>query len=201
MPLVAPLPPNHSPEVATLAQFFNTTLGFAPNSVMTMLRRPAIAHAFTALNKAVMDNHGSLTSEFKRLIGYVASTTAGCRYCQAHTIRAAARFGQQEGRDQQRLNEVWQYATSALFTEAERAALDFARAAASIPNEVSPPIQQRLRQYWDDGDIVEITGVIALFGYLNRWNDSMATELEAPAQADGDQWLASQGWSAGKHAR
>jgi hypothetical protein len=41
--------------------------------------------------------------------------------------------------------------------------------------------------------------VIALFGFLNRWNDAMATALEAPAAADGAQWLAHQGWSAGKH--
>ncbi len=198
-PLVTPLPTDHSSEVAELAAFFNTTLGFAPNSVLTMMRRPAIARAFTALNKAVMENHGRVSSELKRLIGHVASTTAGCRYCEAHTIRAAQRFGQQEGRDAQRLTEVWSYQTSVLFSEAERAALDFARAAASVPNDVTPAVQAALRQFWDDGDIVEITGVIALFGYLNRWNDSMATSLEDPARSDGQQYLSHRGWQGGKH--
>jgi uncharacterized peroxidase-related enzyme len=200
MPLVNPLPSDASADVAQLAAFFKTTLGFAPNSVLTMMHRPALAHAFTALNKAVMENHGEVTSEFKRLIGHVASTTAGCRYCEAHTIRAAARFGEQEGRDAARLVAVWQYESSPLFSEAERAALDFARAAASVPNDVNQAIQERLKAHWNDGEIVEITGVIALFGFLNRWNDSMATQLEPAAAADGEQWLVSRGWSVGKHA-
>ncbi len=199
MPLVAPLPADHDAEIEQLAQFFRTTLGFAPNSVLTMMRRPEIARAFTALNRAVMTNHGRVTSELKRLVGHVASTTAGCRYCEAHTIRAAARFGADEGTDARRLDAVWQYATSPLFSDAERAALDFARAAASVPNDVTPDVAARLRAHWDDGEIVEIAGVVALFGFLNRWNDAMATELEAPASADGERWLAPRGWSTGKH--
>ena len=89
MPLVEPLPADYDGEIAELAEFFNVTLGFPPNSVLTMIRRPEIARAFTALNRAVMDNKGKLTPELKRLIGFMASMTAGCRYCQAHTVLAA----------------------------------------------------------------------------------------------------------------
>ena len=199
MPLVAPLSTDHDPEVADLAAFFATTLGFAPNSVLTMQRRPALARAFTELNRAVMSNHGRVGSELKRLVGHVASHVAGCRYCEAHTIRAAARFGAVEGTAPERLHEVWSFRTSALFTPAERAALEFAAAAASTPGAVTPEIGAELRRHWDDGEIVEIAGVVALFGFLNRWNDAMATELEPAAAADGQRWLAGRGWSAGKH--
>jgi uncharacterized peroxidase-related enzyme len=199
MPLVAPLPADHDPEIAELAHFFEGTLGFAPNSVLTMMRRPALARAFTELNRAAMANEGRVTSELKRLIGHVASRAAGCRYCEAHTIRAAARFGTVEGADARRLDEVWQFRESALFTPPERAALEFALAAAACPGEVDAAIGTELRRHWDDGEIVEITGVVALFGFLNRWNDAMATELEAPARNDGQRWLAAQGWSPGKH--
>ncbi|MFN3463379.1 MAG: carboxymuconolactone decarboxylase family protein [Terricaulis sp.] len=116
MPLVEPLAADHDAEVAELARFFNETLGFPPNSVLTMQRRPAIAKAFIELNKAVMENQGRVTSEQKRLIGYIASLTAGCRYCQAHTARAAERYG---GSDE-RLAEIWNYERSDLFTPAER---------------------------------------------------------------------------------
>ena len=199
MPLVTPLPADHDAEIAELARFFNVTLGFAPNSVLTMMRRPAIARAFTELNRAVMDNQGRVTSELKRLVGHVASRVAGCRYCEAHTLRAAERFGAQQGADAERLAQVWQFRDSALFTAAEKAALEFACAAASVPGAVDEAIGAELRRHWDEGEIVELTGVVALFGYLNRWNDAMATELEAPAAADGERWLAAQGWSAGKH--
>ena len=126
MPLVEPLDADHDAEVAELARFFNETLGFPPNSVLTMQRRPAIAKAFIALNKAVMENGGRVTSEQKRLIGYVASHAAGCRYCEAHTILAAERFGA----NPERLRDIWDYQKSPHFTDAERAAFDFALAAA-----------------------------------------------------------------------
>jgi uncharacterized peroxidase-related enzyme len=200
MPLVSPVPDEHGPEAAELASFFNTTLGFVPNSVLTMMHRPAIARAFTELNRAVMANEGRVTSELKRLAGHVASRVAGCRYCEAHTIRAAQHFGSAEGSATARLDEVWSFRSSALFNAAERAALEFAAAAAAVPGAVSPEIATELRRHWDDGEIVELTGVVALFGYLNRWNDAMATELEAPAAADGQRWLAPRGWRPGKHS-
>lgn len=195
MPLVQPLPADHDSEVADLAKFFNETLGFPPNSVLTMQRRPAIAKAFIQLNKAVMENQGRVTSDLKRMIGYVASLSAGCQYCQAHTIRAAERYGASV----EKLENVWEFRTHEAFSEAERAALEFAIAASRVPNEVNPEISENLRQHWDDGEIVEILGVVALFGYLNRWNDSMATTLENPAAADGEKFLSKNGWSRGKH--
>ena len=66
MPLVQPLSPDHSPETQELATFFNETLGFCPNSVLTMQHRPAISKAFINLNKAVMANEGSVTSALKK---------------------------------------------------------------------------------------------------------------------------------------
>ena len=195
MPMVDPLPADANDEVRRLATFFNETLGFCPNSVLTMQHRPAIARAFIALNMAVMENKGRVTSALKRLIGYVASNAAGCRYCQAHTIRAAERYGA----EQEKLAHVWEYRTHPAFDEAERVALDLALAASVIPNEVDEKLQERLHAHWDDGEIVEILGVIALFGYLNRWNDSMATTLEEGAEESARQWLTDSGWERGKH--
>jgi uncharacterized peroxidase-related enzyme len=195
MPLVAPLTAEHDAEVAELARFFNETLGFPPNSVLTMQRRPEIAKAFINLNKAVMQNLGRVTAEQKRLIGYIASQTAGCRYCQAHTALAAHRYGASD----ERIAEVWNYERSTLFTPAEKAAFAFAQAAASAPNSVDEKIAADLKRHWTDDEIVEILGVVALFGYLNRWNDSMATTIEDGAAAAGEAHLSRRGWSAGKH--
>ncbi|CAF0839787.1 unnamed protein product [Adineta steineri] len=196
LPLVSPLSPDTNKDVAELAKFFNETLGFCPNSVLTMQHRPAIATAFIQLNKAVMANQGRVTSALKRLIGYVSSTKAGCQYCQAHTILAAERYGAED----EQLANICQYSTHPSFNDAERAALDFALAASSIPNAVNIPITENLRQHWDDGEIVEILGVISLFGYLNRWNDSMGTSIEPGAIKAGEKHLTKNGWSPGKHS-
>ena len=194
-PLVKPISPEGKPEIRELITFFNETLGFCPNSVLTMQIRPEIAKAFINLNKAVMENHGRVTSALKRLIGYIASYTAGCRYCQAHTIRAAERYGSPD----EQLNNIWEYKTHSAFNNAERAALDLALAASTIPNSVTDDIADNLRKYWNDGEIVEMLGVISLFGYLNRWNDSMGTEMEKGAIESGEKYFAKKGWTIDKH--
>lgn len=195
-PLVTPLVGTENQEIEELVQFFNETLGFCPNSVLTMQIRPAIAKAFIQLNMAVMENKGRVTSGLKRLIGYLTSYVAGCSYCQAHTIRAAERYGI-EG---EQLRNIWEYKSHASFSDAERAALDFAVAASSIPNAVTDEVAENLRQYWNEGEIVEILGVISLFGYLNRWNDSMGTKMEPGAIESGQKLLTNSGWTVGKHS-
>jgi len=195
MPLVPSLDPEHDPETRTLAEFFNETLGFCPNSVLTMQHRPAISKAFINLNKAVMANEGRVTSALKRMIAWVSSQASGCRYCQAHAIRAAERYGAA----QEQLENIWEYRTHPSFSEAERAALDFSLAASQQPAAVDEALKERLYQHWDEGEIVEMLGVISLFGYLNRWNDSMATRLEEKAMESGQRYLGKHGWARGKH--
>lgn len=195
MALVTPLDPNHDPETKELAAFFNETLGFCPNSVLTMQHRPAISKAFINLNKAVMANEGRVTSALKRMIAWVSSNATGCRYCQAHAIRAAERYGA----EQEQLDNIWEYRTHSAFSEAERAALDFSLQASQVPNAVDAEIKKRLYTYWNEGEIVEMLGVISLFGYLNRWNDSMGTSIETGAVESADHYLGKHGWEKGKH--
>lgn len=176
-------------------QFFKGPLGVIPNSVRTMARKPHLARAFTALNIAVMECAGDVTPEFKRLIGYVTSQVSGCLYCQAHAILGSERFGAGE----ERLRDAWNFEKSPHFTDAEKAALRFAHAAASVPNAVTEEIGAELRKHWSDDDIVEIMGVVALFGYLNRWNDSMGSALEDLPIEAGEKYLEDSGWRVGKH--
>ena len=195
MPLVTPLSNIEDKETQELVTFFNETLGFCPNSVLTMQKKPHLAQAFVNLNKAVMDNAGSISSEFKRIIAYISSNTAGCRYCQAHTIRAAERYGGEK----ERLEQAWNFENSRLFTEAEKVALRFTIAASSVPVSTSQELEELLQHHWDETDILEIMSVIALFGYLNRWNDVMGTSLEEDAKDSAESLLQNQ-WDIGKHA-
>lgn len=194
--LVQPKTGNNDPELQQLIEFYEETLGFCPNSIKTMHHRPQIAYAFIEMNKAVMANHGRVSSALKRMIAYISSHASGCRYCQAHAIRAAERYGARP----EQLANIWEYKTHPAFSGAERAALDFALAASTVPNSVDDEIATRLREHWDEGEIVEISGVVALFGYLNRWNDSMGTEIESGAIESGEKHLSSRGWSTGKHS-
>ena len=194
MPLVTPLSRIKDKDTQELVTFFNKTLGFCPNSVLTMQKKPDLAQAFINLNKAVMNNTGTITSEFKRIIAYISSNTAGCRYCQAHTIRAAERYGGKK----ERLKQAWNFENSSLFTNAEKIVLRFTVAASSVPVSVNTELEQSLQDSWDEADILEIMSVIALFGFLNRWNDVMGTSLEEDAKHSAEKLLSSN-WEIGKH--
>jgi len=194
---IEPLPPQHTPELADAFEGMRRNLGFIPNSMLILQRKPKIARALQQLTASIWDPQGEVDRGFKRLVAHVASRTAGCQYCMAHTAGGALHFGIEE----RKLADVWEFRTSPLFSQAERVALDFAIAAASVPNGVTEEMFARLRKHWSENQIVEIVAVISTFGFLNRWNDTMGTPLEEEPIQVGEKYLASHGWNAGKHAR
>ena len=98
----------------------------------------------------------------------------------------------------EKLQKVWEFQNSDLFTTKEKAALEFALAAGSSPNQVTPEHHEELRRHFTESQIVEIDAVIAMYGFLNRWNDSMATTLE-DEPADFARNKLSETWEIGKH--
>lgn len=188
-PRLVPLPPEHTPELADQFEASRRRMGFIPNSQLIMQRNPKMVKAFAQLSAAVWDPESKVDVKLKRLISHVASRAAGCQYCIAHTAESAAKLGI----DEAKLDSVWTYQASPMFNAAERAALDVAVAAGCVPNAVTDDMFDELRKYWTDEQIVEIVGVIALFGFLNRWNDTFATPLEDQPLEFGEKHFASHG--------
>lgn len=197
MAFLEPLPADTTPELADTFDHFRDILGFVPNSLLTMQRRPAIVRAFGELTAAVMDPEGSVDPAFKRLLAHFASRAAGCQYCEAHSLIAAGISGVSP----ERLEAIWDYRTSDLFSDAERAAFEFALAAGSVPNGVDAEVMDELKRHWSEEQIVEMLGAICLYGFLNRWNDSMATEIEPAPRALGERLLQRGGWTGDRHSR
>jgi alkylhydroperoxidase family enzyme len=105
----------------------------------------------------------------------------------------------QQGIPADKLDQVWEYRTSPLFSEAERVVIEFAIAAASQPNDVTDEMFERMKRNWNEGQIVEITALVSYFGFMNRWNDTMATPLEEEPIEVAEKHAAKHGWSVGKH--
>ena len=197
MSRLTPLPPEHAPELKDDFDAIGRSLGFIPNSVLIMQRKPQLVKALRAMLATIWDPAGEVDRGFKRLVAHVASRAAGCQYCMAHTADGALHFGV----DEARLEAVWEFRTSPLLSQGERVALDFAIAAASVPNGVTGEMFADMREHWSEGQIVEILAVVSVFGFLNRWNDNLGTPLEPEPLAAGKKYLASHGWNPGKHAR
>lgn len=195
MAFLKPLDKKLHPELADDFAIFEDILGFVPNSLLTMQRRPDIVKGFGILTKAVMSPDGEVDLGFKRLIAHFASRAAGCQYCEAHSLVAAKIHGV----SQEKLDAIWEYKSSDYYSEAERTALDYALAAGSVPNQVDEPLMERMKQHWTENQIVEILGAVCLYGFLNRWNDSMATELEDTPLEMGERVLKQGGWDGNRH--
>jgi uncharacterized peroxidase-related enzyme len=171
--------------------------GYIPNSYLILAHRPPILQAFMDLSKAVIRDEGTLDRGFRFLLAYMSSRTAGCQFCQAHNIQSAARWGVPDDK----LNAIWDYETSPLFTDGERAAFDLARAASVVPNAATDEIFERLKKHFSTPQIVEIVAVISLFGWLNRFNDTLHTELDEHTLnwAAGFGLAAKTGWDPSDH--
>ncbi|MEM8924138.1 MAG: carboxymuconolactone decarboxylase family protein [Actinomycetota bacterium] len=196
MPRIEPLPAN---EVAHLDAQFEATkliLGFVPNSAPTMARVPGLLEGFQELGAAVFLNAG-VDPALLQMVAQIASSASGCRYCQAHTAAGANRLGVPE----EKLADLWLWETSEYFDDAERAALRLAFHAASVPNTTTDDHFDDLRRHFDETQIAGLVGVISLFGFLNRWNDTVATELEDEAHGFADRVLGAAGWEPGRHRR
>jgi uncharacterized peroxidase-related enzyme len=191
-----PLPFDDLPEdIQERFQHYKKTRGFTPNSIQTMVRRPNIVRAFMQLNQAVLYD-GTVDEELKMLVSLIASQVAGCRYCQAHMANLSKIYKASE----EKISNVWEFAQSDLFSDAEKAALSVAYSGALAPSQATQEQFDELYKYFDEGQVVEIVAAISLFGFLNRWNDTMATELEElPGQVATETMGESFGWEAGKH--
>ena len=194
MPHIDPLPREALPQYEALFERYDRIRGFLPNSILTMGRRPKIADAFMQLNQAIL-YEGTVPEQLKMLISLVTSAATGCLYCQSHMTNLSSVYGAAD----EKIQAVWSYQTSPLFSEAERAALDLAFHAAQVPNAATAVHFDELKKHFSEDEIVEIVASISLFGYLNRWNDTMATELETPPAKVAERAIGSVGWSAGKH--
>jgi uncharacterized peroxidase-related enzyme len=196
-PRIKPLPPEHTPELKEQFESMRKNLGFVPNSILIMQRKPKLAKALAQMTAAIWDPADSKVDRgFKRIIAHVASRAAGCQYCMAHTAGGALHFGVED----EKLADVWNYQTSPLYSPAERTTLDFAIAAASVPNAVTDEMFAEMLKHWTVDQIIEIIGVVSVFGFLNRWNDTLATPLEDEPVEIGEKFLAAHGWSVGKHS-
>lgn len=199
MARITPLTDEDIAELDNASAVFSTasnTIGFIPNSARTVIRWPALATAFRDLAAAMREAVDSLPTGLANLIHLMASNAAGCAYCQAHGAVTTIAHGVAE----EKLAAVWDFESSPLYSDAERAALRLAVAAAHSPSQATDEQMDDLRRFFDEDQVVRIVGVIAISGFMNRWNATAATTLEDLPRAAAEARLAPGGWTPGIHS-
>ena len=68
--------------------------------------------------------------------------------------------------------------SSSLFSNKEKSVLNIVEQANKIPIKINDNSFDTLKEYFNENQICEIVAVISLFGFLNRWNAIMETDVE-----------------------
>ncbi len=182
----------YEPKLAALEEFF----GFLPNDYLTMGHKPAMMNAVLELTQAVIFAPGKTTMKLRLLTAYAASSAARCMYCIAHCGALAV----DHGISIEQIQNMPSFETHSAFTPEEKAVLRIASKSATAHNSVTDHDFDALREFLDEEGCAEVVGVIALMGFYNRWNDTLATTLERPPLSLANQVLIGRGWEIGKHA-
>lgn len=169
-----------SPEDMQMLQQIVDFVEYKPNALLTMVKKPGLLPlAIDLLNKTLRSDR-LFSQDFKFLIGTETSRSAGCFYTCAHMAHATNHLGVAW----QKLDELPNYASSSLFTEQEKVALDLANASGNMPMEPTNELFKKLNEFYSEDEIIEIVSCIAACGWFNRWNSIVQTDLESvPAEA------------------
>jgi alkylhydroperoxidase family enzyme len=198
MDRVTPAGPEHYAQIAEYVERWTSTKGYPPNSWQSMARQPAVFRAYRNLHTAVMMQGGEVDQILKFMVAAVASNACGDSYCEAHNAENAVHIAHAPV---EKVRALPQFETSPLFTPAERAALSLARAAGSHPPCVTDVHFTELKRHFSDDAMVEIVAVISLLGWLNRWCQTLAPQIEAGALAFAQEHLAPSGWKPPQQAK
>ncbi|MEO1059851.1 MAG: carboxymuconolactone decarboxylase family protein [Actinomycetota bacterium] len=133
--------------------------------------------------------------ELNLMVFTVSSLAAGCRHCQAHGAYGLDRLGLPLNK----IQALWSFETAEEFDDRERAALRFAVAAGSTPSAVDADHHAALRAHFTDAEARTLLAVVGVGGFMNRYNDALATVTDAESADWAAAHLGPLGWDLGKH--
>lgn len=173
MARIEPLRRETLAEYEPIFQGMVDSIGYVPNSFLTMARDPALLNAVGALSDA-MWYPKTVSEPLRRLVTFAYSHYAGSFYSSAHCACGAEELGLAR----EKIDAIFDYETSPAYSEAERAVLRLCRHAARIPGEVTDRDVEDLKAHFNIETVTFIVGLICFMAFLNKWNEIAKTRLE-----------------------
>lgn len=125
-------------------------------------KAPDLLKAVSALDKAVQDS--GFDRKLLHLVKLRASQINGCAYCVDMHVKEARHDGETE----QRIHLISAWRESPLYSERERAALEWTEALTLLPqSRANDEFYDPLKAHFSDVEIVQLT---VLIGAINVWN-------------------------------
>jgi alkylhydroperoxidase family enzyme len=126
--------------------------------------QPKMMMAMGKFNQAIR-NGKTVDERIRNLVELKGAQMIGCEFC----VDLGSQICRNSGLSDDELLALPRYQSSELFTDREKAALDYAVGVMRTPVDVSDEIFARMRQHFSDKQIVELTALLTLVN-LDRLN-------------------------------
>jgi uncharacterized peroxidase-related enzyme len=172
MAVVNPLLKAHAAaDVHPMYDNLTQAFGHMPNIFAVMAQRPGVLNAFVPLYTAII-NEGTVEPKYKELAWMKTALLNGCAYwSRSHTASA-----KQTGITEEKLRALPFYQWSPVFDAQEKATLAYADSVTQAAAAVRQETLQELRKYYSEDQIVELTLVICMGNFTNRFNEALKIE-------------------------
>jgi alkylhydroperoxidase family enzyme len=129
--------------------------------------QPKMMMGMGRFNQAVRKGK-SVDERIKNLVELKGAAMIGCEYC----VDLGSQICRHSGFSDEELLALPRYRQSELFTEREKTALDYAVAVMRTPVDVTDELFARMKEHFNDEQIVEITALLTLVN-LDRFNAAL----------------------------
>lgn len=103
-----------------------------------------------------------------------SAETIGCSWCMDFGYYESL----QRGQDPVKVRDVPVWRESDVYSDKERALLEYAEAASSTPVDVGEGLVARLHEHFSDAEIVELAAWVALENYRSRFNAGLGLKSQ-----------------------
>jgi len=150
--------------------------GNVPNMFRTMAHRPEIFETIIGHMDAVL-NTGTLPKALKELVIVRTSQLNRTPYCLASHTAICRRLGWTD----EHFDAMLEPSAGDKFNEAQKAAIHLAEVMTLDAHSYTDADFSNLRNFYSEGEVVELMAAIGLFNYFNRFNDLLQMEPTQPA--------------------
>ncbi len=131
-----------------------------PKWVQVMANNPQVLAGFMQVFQATMDE-SPLPRILKWKVAQAVSDLNQCEYCVDVTHSQLKQFG---------LSDEEVESLEQTLNEKEKVAIDYAQVVTEEAYKIEPKMMKKVKQHFNDAELVELTAVIGLFNFINRFN-------------------------------
>lgn len=144
------------------------------NFFRVMAHRPDAMKNFAGLYGSLMGSASVLNRRTKEIVYLAVSFVNECEYCGLHHRKE----GLNAGLSEQEIHEI-EVEINEHFSQREQAALLYARELTRTAS-VSDDLRYRTQELFSTDEFVELTMIIGLANFTNRFNNGLAVTLDLP---------------------